>query len=157
MDIFALSYCWTLSIFCQCWLHDIAEFSFFDNFRVSGTTVAEKIALEKQVAEMPKNNWNQNWFENQFLESLRSLLDRWCFKCMLFFLETLGRPMVVIRVWKSFVATNPDALYNSGWILHTLAEYRLNTSGTGPALLQLPCTALDLPVWHCKMQTTGSA
>ena len=27
-------------------------------------------------------------------------------------LETLGRPIVMKRVWKSFVATNPDALSN---------------------------------------------
>ena len=31
---------------------------------------------------------------------------------MIVTLETLGRPIVMKRVWKSFVATNPDALSN---------------------------------------------
>ena len=35
-------------------------------------------------------------------------------------LETLGRPIVMKRVWKSFVATNPDALYKVPHILALL-------------------------------------
>ena len=53
----------TLSLFCQCWLYGTATvFSSFDILRVSGTTVAEKMALAKQVAEIPKNNWNRCYF-----------------------------------------------------------------------------------------------
>ena len=41
-------------------------FSFL--FKVSGTTVAEKMVLPKHVAEIPKNNCKEKYFENNCKE-----------------------------------------------------------------------------------------
>ena len=38
---------------------------------------------------MPKNNWNQNWFENQFLEAC--WLDGAVNVCYFFFFRNLGQ------------------------------------------------------------------
>ena len=70
----------------------------------------------------------------------------------LIFSKTLGSPMVVMSVWKSFVATNPDALryftiYNwRRWNRNVIVKYALRyftitCTGKDQALpLQLACT-----------------
>ena len=76
--------------------------------------------------------------------------------------------MVVIRLWKSFVATNPDALHAQLWLntSHTggvQAEYFRNRSCTFTVALhsfgfaRWQCDIAKCDITKCKLQALQSA